>query len=252
MLTNVRPKHSLSLLNIRLTASEHYVNSTADFSWNRMLADGWCRRELESLKSLPASILYYVSLSDRPSPQVDHVACDANQCVAYRITIMRHAKDRCKCATIAADCQCISSILLAGSFPLIRMVRNERGRSPTLKIIPYQQGIKFVAISHVWSDSLGNSSGNSLPLCQLEKLTTLADQTCIAQSTKLPCNGLDISSDIGDIFHKILTKGDSTTYLWLDIICCPHASEFPEAHAKAISRMAETYSQAKRVLVLDK
>lgn len=248
MLTNIRPKHSLGLLNIRLTANEHFM---ADFPWNRMLADGWCQRELELLKSLPSSILYYASLSDRPGPQVDHTACSAKRCVAYQIKTTRHAEDRCKCAMIVADGQHISSILLTGSFPIIRMDQNKRGKLPTLKIIPYQPGIQFVALSHVWSDGLGNPSANSLPLCQLKKLTTLLDQTCIDQSRKQACDDFDTSADIRRAFHKMLTKGDGATYLWLDTICCPQEFEFPVSHAKAISRMADVYSQAERVVVLD-
>lgn len=82
---------------------------------------------------------------------------------------------------------------------------------------------RYVAISHVWSDGMGNTTSNTLPTCQLLQLQGLVDHLYpIDEKKPIP--------------------------FWVDTICVPRP---PELRAKALQRMRQTYEKAEKVLVLD-
>ncbi len=76
----------------------------------------------------------------------------------------------------------------------------------------------YVAISHVWSDGLGNPNHNSLPFCQIKRL-----QELVQESTGKPLP------------------------FWIDTICVPLEERL---RGKAIANMAKVYRSAAAVLVL--
>lgn len=102
----------------------------------------------------------------------------------------------------------------------------EKDESCEVRLVPRRPKSTYVAISHVWSDGLGNLKENAIPYCQLIRLSHLID--------RLPSTSLKY------------------TYLWLDTLCVPpDAAEQDEAQQSAIERMRETYENAESVLVLD-
>jgi hypothetical protein len=84
-------------------------------------------------------------------------------------------------------------------------------------------GTKYVAISHVWTNGLGNPLANSLYSCQARR---------IARYVK-----------------SISENGDQNVPFWLDTLSCPVSPE--EALDLAISMMRETYTNAEKVLVVN-
>ncbi|XDG01327.1 hypothetical protein ABKA04_000942 [Annulohypoxylon sp. FPYF3050] len=83
----------------------------------------------------------------------------------------------------------------------------------------------YVAISHVWSDGLGNLHQNALPRCQLRRLSDLV---------------------------KALPGDYSAQLFWCDTICIPPDSvNRPKAQSCALDQMRTVYSKPKTVLVLD-
>lgn len=83
------------------------------------------------------------------------------------------------------------------------------------------KGVEYVAISHVWSDGLGNPRSNALPRCQLDRISHLVRE---------------------------LYEGEPVGF-WMDTICCPAS---PGAAKKlALARMGATYKDADKVLVLE-
>lgn len=251
---NIHRSKSLKRIQFRNYLAKSDILS---FPWSRMISDGWCKHEVELLRVLPPSTSYYMSLADRPGPDINHTACTKAKCNAYGAPTTKHLDGGCNCELIYADRRLMSSILLNGSFPLIRMEKGEVGQPPTLKIIAHQPYIRFVALSHVWTDGLGNPQGNSLPTCQLEKLTKLADQVYSTNGFRTSSLGEgvnEVKDDLDQILHEEFSwsQGDYTkVYLWVDTICCPTASESPEAHALSLAAMPKTYSEATKVLVLD-
>ncbi|KAK5098166.1 hypothetical protein LTR70_006366 [Exophiala xenobiotica] len=92
-----------------------------------------------------------------------------------------------------------------------------RGRhNNASEILPY------VAISHVWSDGLGNTRSNALPRCQLRRLQ--------------------------DCANSLFPRGDHPVPFWIDTICVP--LEQP-GRRNAIISMRDVYVRAEKVLVLD-
>lgn len=86
--------------------------------------------------------------------------------------------------------------------------------------------MSYVAISHVWSDGIGNLQRNALPRCQLLRLSNL------------------VRSLQGDYSNIVL--------FWVDTICVPpDAAGLDEAQQLALSLMRRTYEDATTVLVLD-
>jgi hypothetical protein len=119
----------------------------------------------------------------------------------------------------------VRSILLnTSTFPLISFL--EHDGVETLKIMEQAHNFDYVAISHVWSDGLGNLHSNALPQCQLRRLGEFAPPA----------------------LRHISLKADNGFY-WVDTVRCP--PEDGDAQDLAISRMRETYERASCVLVLD-
>jgi hypothetical protein len=81
---------------------------------------------------------------------------------------------------------------------------------------------KYVCISHVWSDGLGNPHRNSIPRCQYERLSGILDK--LYPDEKVP--------------------------FWIDTICVPR--EPWALRRQTIMLMGKTYSEAEVVLILDK
>ena len=79
---------------------------------------------------------------------------------------------------------------------------------------------RYVAISHVWSDGMGNNDRNALPLCILRK----------------------VQRQVNDLFDDT----DGPVPFWIDTICVPKTNKIP-----ALEIMTKSYGMAAVVLVLD-
>ncbi|MDI1486487.1 MAG: hypothetical protein OHK93_005717 [Ramalina farinacea] len=118
----------------------------------------------------------------------------------------------------------IGSILRNGDIPLIAM---DTSTSPSqMEVVRYKEQSEYcndyVAISHVWSDGLGNPKANSLPRCQLDHIQHLVNKLDPEEAYLVP--------------------------IWIDTICVPL---IPELKSLAILNMDKTYRNATDVLVLD-
>ena len=82
--------------------------------------------------------------------------------------------------------------------------------------------LQYIAISHVWSQGLGNRRRNTLPLCQLRRLQQFADQLVPPRLTPIP--------------------------FWIDTICVPLDTVVRDV---AINSMRHVYRDAMATLVID-
>lgn len=85
---------------------------------------------------------------------------------------------------------------------------------------------QYIAVSHVWSQGLGNPKKNSLPKCQLQR----------------------IQRWVNNLVSKAGPEKDPVPF-WMDGLCCPRLPL--DARRDAILKMAVTYERASHVLVLD-
>lgn len=220
------------------------------FPWNRMLESGWCPSHLRRLRNLRPAAVYYASLLNPPDLDTNHKNCTDAKCTIPGILNPKHVKPDCTCDLVAADQKLMCDILKDSSFPLIRMEEGGPGEPPALKVIRYKPFVRYIAISHVWSDGLGNPKNNSLPACQLLRLTRILDEAYMSRTSKT------MHDEMGETFKQVimqatsaLTQDVAKMYFWCDTICCPTNDK--SAHVLSLSIMPETYSKAEKVIVLD-
>jgi hypothetical protein len=203
-----------------------------------ILERGCCPNLLERVRSAIGIVgVYYLDLSRQYLDRKDHERCTSEACVANKIVDVHyqtaHWEPKCidNCRSdpmIRAVLDFVSlESLQKGRFALLKL--GEGFKVPTsdarIILVPWVNSIKYVAISHVWSDGLGNTKSNALPICQLERLAEYLE----AATTSL-------GSRAG-------------IHVWLDTLCVPLQ---PKAMRKAaIASMSTVYESADFVLVLD-
>lgn len=215
---------------------------------------GWCAHELavHLYREHNNTLLYLSNFSQRST--FDHSGCTDAHCNMNQLDYDEYTTshvDTCQgCRHLGVDWtreDSISSDLEARRIPLLsvstrhpgthdvqlfhhkskafeppkswakQILSRVRSDRRTQGLIPH-----YVAISHVWSDGMGNTMANTLPTCQLLQLQQLVDSLYPTDEKGIP--------------------------FWVDTICVPRP---PELRAKALQRMRQTYAEADKVLVLD-
>jgi len=233
--------------------------------WSCLREDGWCPSDLIALTSeFGVSGLLFLHNLVRPNPTQHHQVINirrpplgttslgsGNQsmsqvpymqpsalCKPYGCSSKhllndtyqtRHVSDCPGCHDMVADEDELCAILLRGKIPLI-LSTDPGDDSTSITLIESDGGddVAYVAISHVWSDGLGNLERNAIPRCQLLRLSALV--------RNLPERG----------------PASNTVLFWLDTICVPpDAAKHEEAQIRAIQLMRRTYEEAVAVLTLD-
>ncbi|KAL2797397.1 hypothetical protein BJX66DRAFT_297756 [Aspergillus keveii] len=86
-----------------------------------------------------------------------------------------------------------------------------------------------------WAQGKGNPKGNTLPLCQMERIQRLVEGVTWEGRKEVP----------EDPYHS------NGIGFWMDTLCLPPSKVNPAGNAKAIASMRHVYANAKAVLVLD-
>jgi hypothetical protein len=197
---------------------------------SRLSGPSWCPNEVARVETLATSVTYVATNIKRPHIWKDHSSCTKEACIAYNINEdeyeTKHYKDACDCPFNGPDEQEIAKILQSNGIPLISL--SFINSDFQLEVVRFEPGMSFVAISHVWSDGLGNVKKNSLPSCQLLKLLATI-------------NALNKNQD------QVLDLTKPMRF-WMDTLCVPHDDVLKKM---AILRMDQTYKSAEAVLVLD-
>ncbi|MCJ1323576.1 hypothetical protein MMC10_000237 [Thelotrema lepadinum] len=196
------------------------------FIEERLSGDGWCPSEITRLfHDLAPAEVYYVSLLDRPDKEVNHQGCTKLQCQAYQVTAnykRRHVTPGCDCADLfASQSELYDHLKLDGVVPVISSsLGTDLDGKACIELLSSSE-TEYVAISHVWSQGLGNNVHNAMTACQYRELNELVA-------------GL---------------HGERSAW-WLDTVCFP--LEPPEAYDLALIKMRDTYEKATKVLVVDR
>ena len=172
-------------------------------------------------------VMYYTTALKWPEDTREHVKCNTTECIALQVRDNKYPTkhlDSCKgCLMVGPNAQQIrltGEILQHDGIPLIQVIGCGKGSSVQLDIVEAPEK-EYIAISHVWSDGLGNPHRNEIPQCQLEQLGQLTAS----------CSG-----------------GYAPVPFFLDTICVPLKNSLRKL---AIQRLKRTYQMAKDVLVLD-
>jgi hypothetical protein len=209
------------------------------FIWTRcwvldewMLDAGWCRYEIARIEDKYIHInmcSYYLSLLDRTYIDKNHHSCTWECCLADHINEetyrTKHIQPSCACEDAVEDrvVQQVRRVILEEKTPSLTIsgCRDEIS-SGEIEVHQIGRQTRYVAISHVWSDGLGNHKRNSLPFCQMRRLQKLVD----------------------DLYEP----NDRPVPFWIDTICVPLE---PLERKAAIVGLKRTYEEADKVLVLD-
>ena len=191
-----------------------------------LIERGWCRRQVAFLtESLHVECLYMLSCIERPDPQFRHTKACEIDCIANKVDRStyktRHVCQSAACAFVAANQEKSFAILQAGLVPLIEV--QDFDKVSEIEFLVTKRRAPYVAISHVWSHGLGNPEGNSLPRCQLARLSKMVASLYPSELGSVP--------------------------FWIDTICVPTVPA--EARALAIIKLRDTYRKADMVLVVD-
>ena len=175
----------------RVTASV----SRAHWLEHNLSIKGWCPFRVNMLRTdLGISKLYYATIMPHPDPDREHSRCSMPVCVAHNLKdessyIQQHRRSLCPCGnstclhqseqcsyTIASKqnglAASVSEIVHRGRIPFISI--ENRMDWLKFKVRTFQEGIKFTAISHVWSSGKGKPWADELPCCQAEHLRSCA------------------------------------------------------------------------------
>ncbi|KAL8901742.1 MAG: hypothetical protein Q9207_005053 [Kuettlingeria erythrocarpa] len=144
-------------------------------------------------------------------------------------------------------------LILQDSFPLIE-IQVEPNGGIELQVHKYEFGLRYVAISHVWSGGLGNAKANAMRSCQLRYLGRLL--------CRLRENGDDdldrrhgsrkIDDGIDDLRARLgFPRKQMPLLLWIDTLCIPVGAEHIIAYKMTLNRMAQIYVTAQCTVVLD-
>jgi hypothetical protein len=188
----------------------------------------WCPSDIERMRlALDVGTLFFTAQCGAPPALREHNKCTRMVCQARQILSTedyhpRHAAGRdCHCEHVPANRGVLLGSLQKSIIPVCRY--HFMDDPPSLQMLESTQVSKYVAISHVWSDKLGNREANALPRCLLRYIQEKVD--------------------------ALYDNFPSHVAFWIDTISCP--VEPDSATDQAIALMRETYAHAEKVLVLD-
>lgn len=191
-------------------------------------AGGWCASGISIvLQGLNDTAGIFASRLDRQRTRADHSRCSANKCVAFNIAAeeyeTKHAIGCRGCGNVHICRHELSSVLRRNQTPRARIWLKGLGDTCQANVTMEDSG-PYIAVSHVWSDGLGNATANCLPTCQLSRLRNWA---------------LKLNVDFAD--------GDPR--IWIDSLLLP----VEKGHEKrlALNQLSRYYQAATKVLVLD-
>lgn len=189
---------------------------------------GWCPKQILRTHDAMIETKYFYSQLPPLDPGVSHTSCTRFQCLAYQVKEANynyvHAHDGCRCGFLKPDPRKLLDSLQKGSIPLIKPILPPDTLGNEISIVEGLPDTRYVAISHVWSDGLGNPHANAMSRCQL----------------------LEISRLVQDLYPD----GGPPIPFWIDTLCCPVGPN--EAKKLAMSKMRYYYGGADQVLVLDR
>jgi hypothetical protein len=191
---------------------------------------GWCPFITSEIqRGVPSSSTYYLSTMGPPRVKRNHRNCTDFNCAALRIESC-HATEGCNCPNVGPNMKEIADRIDDGHTPVLRFHCDvARAASSTeIEVESDHFAKQYVAISHVWSDGLGNPMNNSMPRCQLSFVQHAVDELYKSdESVKPPAS------------------------FWIDTICVPTGKIFETKKKKALERMRDIYIKADKVLVID-
>ena len=206
------------------------ISSHSPVSPDQLHERGWCL-SLDGLFFKRGSILpEYANLiqpTDRDHKR--HKDCASGEpCKGVNVDPAqyqpKHIQEGCKCPNAIPCLEKVLELLGEGSIPLIDLTEwntpavDQDNRTQSLAIRRWENGLEYVAFSHVWVDGLGSDTETGLPVCQIAALQLYA------------------------------RRAAQVAFIWIDALCIPHQKPFRK---KAIQMMSDVYRQGYVTVVIN-
>ena len=202
----------------------------------RLLLDGWCPVEIKRFRKRANIFAKYCVTSLGPVSTLNHLGCKAryHRCEASQVDNETYQTQH-----LSADCVCpmsrnisrdVATIISQGQVPLVRFEKGSMDVELQALDLAENRDTVFVAISHVWSDGLGNPQQNSIAMCQLKQVQDQVERASsrLEKDPPLKC------------------------FFWLDTLCVPVGDGMEVVRSAAIQQMVHVYKLARLTLILSK
>ena len=225
----IRAMPSSTLLSLGLAWS--YPQQVRDYRECLLIKNGWCPFTIQMvLFNLSESTVDWLAYRPAKGDPDLHSNCSGIECLRNNIDKtnykVSHDSKLCPggCPNVRPQIPDVIGILGENedSIPVFSIEDRKDGvkLSMTSRAMKSPDPEDYIAVSHVWVDGLGSTAEIGIPECQVRRLLRLGREV-----TQKP-----------------------NPRLWIDSLCIPAAKD---ARAKAIILMADTYSNASTVLVVD-
>lgn len=220
--------------------------------WHTLVNNGYWEELMTSSRLCPTQrsmtlkmassvhTLYFTSHLIQPTPQEAHKECEEHICKANQINLReyrtRHVTDQCDCEHLSINSLDLITILKDGHLPLLQIRPDRTPEKLSVNVVSSKKFPRYLALSHVWADGLGNPVENALPRCQLNFLCKTVDN-------------FKLYTEISEIREDQEDQENQEILLWCDTMCCP--AEQGEGKDLALKELKRTYLEASYVLVLD-
>jgi len=223
-----------------------------------MLRNGWCPHQIANVQASydERTVSFLATIKRSGFRDRDHLECrHTSRCVANNIDMTsyesKHCNPACRCDFIGGVYEKIVEIISEGGVPLIAMKTEKETGQLHLHIERRTPKSRYVAISHVWSDGLGNPKANTLPQCQLRQLAIRLTALSQYEKPRLALCGFKGLLIDWRRWHFSCFDPTAPPLFWMDTLCIPVKEEHASLRCRSINQMASVYAAATRVLVLD-
>ncbi|KAK4143902.1 uncharacterized protein C8A04DRAFT_11957 [Dichotomopilus funicola] len=236
------------------THGKQTLSPSAQLMLDVLRLRGWCpfyaRKVLTQYNY--ALAYYFTRLFRTYSPGLSHRSCSDDECVASNADVFsyvpKHARRGCLCQPKAAPMDQIRTIIEEGGVPLIHL----RGSSKTgvrIEVVRMTARTRYIVVSHVWSDGIGNANTNALPECQLRRLHAHMHELKPIKRTRDGDVDFNLLNSLDTGFQSAAARRPK--YLWIDALCMPPRGLTTPLRLRAINKLPAVYQAADRLLVLD-
>ncbi|GJJ11313.1 hypothetical protein Clacol_005545 [Clathrus columnatus] len=206
-----------------------------------ILRKKWCPFQVNAMQvDLKLDGQYYVgALQGLSKNELQrHSDCTDIRCVEKPVDedtyVLKHAITDCSCQPVPVPEQDLLEAIERGDTPVLFYLKGDDGEH-RLEVRGYNTAmgtdLPYIAISHVWSDGMGNPKQNALPGCLLERIQKMVDNVDFRGQGSGPYNG-----HVG---------------FWMDTLCIPVDPKHDDQRKSTIIKMRQIYQESFAVLVLE-
>jgi hypothetical protein len=113
--------------------------------------------------------------------------------------------------------------MMDGGIPLVSATLSKRG-DPLLRIRRKMASDCYIALSHVWSDGLGNPNDNALPVCQIRRIGHCLQTLPHPHYTGYTSVSFELLSAETIRMNITVRRAARARLLWMDTLCIPVAT----------------------------